>query len=354
MTNPSSIDLVDILRQALDSGASDVIISAGAPPAVRIDGQIAPAGLRILTPKITRELLYGILKDHQIARFEKEKELDFSFSLDGHARFRGNLFYQRGSVAGAFRLISERIPELRTLNLPAVLEEFALSPQGLVLVTGPTGHGKSTTQAAMIHLINTRRRTHIITIEDPIEFVHANHLSIVEQREVGEDTHSFSEGLKHILREAPDVILIGEMRDPESIACALTAAETGHLVIATVHTNDAVQAVDRLIDVFPGAQQAQIRGQLSMCLLGVVAQRLLPRADGKGRVPAVEVLRHTSAVAHLIRDGRIHQLYAIMETHARDGMKTMDAALKELYLRGDVGYDEARGRMRNPQMLDRD
>jgi len=234
-----------------------------------------------------------------------------------------------------------------------VIEELAMAPQGLIVVTGPAGHGKSTTQAGMIDYINGRRKAHVITIEDPIEFMHTNRKCVIEQREIGEDTLSFSEGLKHVLRESPDVILVGEMRDPESIACALTAAETGHLVITTAHTNDCVQAVDRLLDVFPAMQQGQVRAQLSMCLLAVIGQRLLPRQDGNGRIPAVEILRNSHGVAHLIRDEKTAQIYAMMETHGRNGMRTMDAALKDLFARGLVTHEEARGRMRTPSLLDR-
>ncbi len=349
----TSMDLVPILKQAVAVKASDVIITTEAPPAFRIDGQLALAKAPPLSGEETKKLLYGVLNERQIARFEKEKELDFSFTLEGLHRFRANLFYQRGCVGGAFRLIADRIPSIEELNLPAVIEEFALAPQGLLLITGPTGQGKSTTQAAMIDLINARRRAHIVTIEDPIEYLHTNKRCVVEQREVGEDTWSFAEALKHVLREAPDVILIGEMRDPESIASALTAAETGHLVIATLHTNDCVQAVDRTLDVFAPHQQGQIRAQLSLSLLAVLSQRLIPRTNGQGRVPAVEVLRNTPGVAHLIRDEKTHQIYSIMETHAKDGMRTLDSALKELYLKGQIEYEEARCRMRNPVLLDR-
>jgi twitching motility protein PilT len=346
-------DLIELLKRALQAGASDVILSAGAPPHFRIHGELGKTGAAALDDKTTKKLVYGLLSEAQIARFERERELDFSFTLDGKHRFRGNVFFQRASVAAAFRLIPSEIPALETLNLPPVVEEFALSPQGLLLVTGPTGHGKSTTQAAMLQAINRKRKAHIITIEDPIEFLHANGACLIEQREVGDDTLSFSAALKHVLREAPDVILVGEMRDPESIACALTAAETGHLVIATVHTNDAVQAIDRLLDSFPPHQQGQVRSQMSLSLLGVIAQRLVPRKDGQGRIPAVEVLRNTSAVAHLIREEKTHQLYAILETQAREGMRTLDAALKDLYLRGLIDYQEARRRMRNPTLLER-
>ncbi|MBI2900981.1 MAG: type IV pilus twitching motility protein PilT [Planctomycetes bacterium] len=347
------MDLVPILKQAVALKASDVIVTTDAPPAFRVDGQLGLAKSPPLTAEQTKELLYGILNERQIARFEKEKELDFSFTLEGTHRFRANVFYQRGDVGGAFRLIADRIPTIGELNLPPVVEEFALAPQGLVLITGPTGQGKSTTMAAMIDLINSRKRAHIVTIEDPIEYLHANKKSVIEQREVGEDTWSFAEALKHVLREAPDVVLIGEMRDPESIASALTAAETGHLVIATLHTNDCVQAVDRLLDVFPPHQQGQIRAQISLSLLAVLSQRLIPRVDAGGRIPAVEVLRNTPGVAHLVRDEKTHQIYSIMETHAKDGMRTLDSALKELYLKGAIEYEEARCRMRNPSLLDR-
>lgn len=348
-----SADLTEFLRRAIAAGASDVILSAGAAPALRIQGDVALQDREPLTAAEVKKLVYGILRDDQIARLEAELELDFSFTLDGRERFRGNAFFQRQSVGAVLRLIPNTIPDIESLNLPPVIEEFAMATQGLILVTGPAGHGKSTTQAAMINRINKTRRAHIITVEDPVEFVHPNLHSVVEQREVGLDTKSFSEALRHVLREAPDVILVGEMRDPESIACALTAAETGHLVIATLHTNDCVQAIDRIVDAFPANQQSQIRTQLSMALLGVISQRLIPRTDGRGRIPSVEILRNTTGVAHLIRDGKSPQIYAIMETHAREGMKTMDAALKELYLRGMITYDEAAGRMRNSVMLDR-
>jgi twitching motility protein PilT len=347
------MDLVEILKKGLELGASDVILSSETPPCVRIHGQLSRLAGDPLRAADTKKLVYAMLNEGQIAKFERDKELDFSFTLNGEQRFRGNVFFQRGSVGAAFRLIPARVPTLGELELPPVVEEFAMAPQGLILITGPTGHGKSTTQAGMIQLINRRRKAHIITIEDPIEFIHANDQSVIEQREVGEDTTSFAEALKRVLREAPDVILVGEMRDPESIGCALSAAETGHLVIATVHTNDAVQAVDRLLDSFPSHQQGQVRSQLSLSLLGVLAQRLIPRKNGQGRVPAVEILRNTSAVAHLIREEKTHQLYAVMETHARDGMKTLDTSLKELYLKGSVDFEEARRRMRNPTLLER-
>lgn len=345
-------DLIEILNTAVTYGASDVIVSAGSPPVYRINGQLVAAKVPALDGEETRKLVYTALNDQQIARFEADKELDFSFTLGNRFRYRANLFLQRGTVAAAFRLIPSAIPSLTDLNLPPVLSELAMAPQGFLVITGPTGHGKSTTQAALIDLINTHRRCHIVTIEDPIEYLHSNKQSVIEQREVGEDTHSFADALKHVLRQNPDVILIGEMRDPESMAAALTAAETGHFVISTLHTNDAVQAVDRILDCFPPNQQGQVRSQLSLALLAVVAQRLLPRVDGKGRVPAVEILRNNAAVANLLREGKTHQLYSIMETHTRDGMRTMDASLKELYLKGLVSYDEARACMRDPALLE--
>ncbi len=347
------MEIEEILRAALENGASDVILSVETPPAFRIDGQLVLTRGQPLTAEAAKKLVYGMLNADQQARLERERELDFSFNLKGENRFRGNVFFQRSTVAAVFRLIASRIPTLEELSLPAVVEEFALATQGLILITGPAGQGKSTTQAAMIDVINRRRRGHVVTIEDPIEFVHANRGCVVEQREVGEDTRSFAEALKHVLRESPDVIQVGEMRDAESIACALTAAETGHLVITTVHTNDCVQAVDRLLDSFAPAQQSQVRSQMSMSLLGVLGQRLLPRKGGKGRVPAVEVLRNNAGVAHLIREMKTPQIYAIMETHGREGMRTLDSALKDLYLRGLVEYEEARSRMRNPSLLER-
>lgn len=345
-------DLIEILTAAVNHAASDVILSAGSPPMFRIDGRLIPAKLPPLAPAEAKKVVYDVLTEPQIARFESQKELDFSFTLRARTRYRCNLFLQRGTLGAAFRLIPSAIPALSELNVPAQLGELALAPQGFIIVTGPTGHGKSTTQAAMIDLINTTRKCHIVTVEDPIEYLHSNKTSVIEQREVGDDTHSFASALKHVLRQNPDVILVGEMRDTESLSAAITAAETGHLVISTLHTNDCAQAVDRIIDCFPAHQQGQVRSQLAMGLLAVIAQRLLPRADGKGRIPAVEILRNTSGVANLLREGKTHQLYSIMETHAKDGMRTMDAALKELYLKGLVSFDEARARMRNPSNLE--
>ena len=345
------VEMGDLFEFAAQKGASDLILTSSCPPILRIMGEMRMLAGDPLSPDEVKGLVYGILDDSQIARFEADRELDFSLFVRNVHRFRGNAFMQRGCVGAVFRLIPDTMPALSELGMPPVLEEFAMMNQGLVLVTGPTGHGKSTTQAAMINIINERRRCHIVTIEDPIEFVHRNRNSIVEQREVGLDTRSFSNALRHVLRQAPDVILIGELRDLDTISAALTAAETGHLVITTLHTNDAVQSIDRLVDIFPPHQQNQIRSQLALCLLAIVAQRLVPRADGKGRVACVELMRNVSATSHLIREGKIHNIYTVMETSARDGMCTMDASLKQLYMSGIITRDEARRRMRNPELL---
>jgi len=345
------MDIAELLSFAAEKGASDLILTADSPPILRIHGEMRSVSLDPLGPEDTQRLVYDVLTDEQIARFEAEQELDFSLTCKDTQRFRGNVFRQRGKVGAAFRLIPNQVPTLDELGLPSVLEEFAMAPQGLILVTGPTGHGKSTTQAAMINLINERRRCHIVTIEDPIEFAHESKNSIIEQREIGVDTRSFFGALRHVLRQAPDVILIGEMRDLDTIRAALTAAETGHLVLSTLHTNDAVQSIDRLVDSFPPHQQNQVRSQLALSLLAVIAQRLLPRADGRGRVVAVEILRNNSASAHLIREGKIHNIYTVMETHVRDGMCTMDTALMELYIKGMITSDAGRRHMRNPEHL---
>lgn len=347
------MDITQLLRFGIERGASDILITANSPPVVRLNGELTVTKATALTPMDTRTLVYSVLTDPQKAKFEAEKELDFSLSFQEKYRFRGNAYVQRGCVAANFRLIPSKIPSLEELNLPPIIEEFALMHQGLVIVSGPTGHGKTTTQAAMISTVNNKRRCHIVTVEDPIEFVHTNNKSVVDQREVGTDTLSFASALKHVLRQDPDVILVGEMRDLETVATTLTAAETGHLVIATLHTNDAVQSIDRMIDVFPPHQQQQVRSQLALCLLAVISQRLLPRADKTGRIVAVEVMRNIVAVANLIREGKIHNVYTVMETQSKEGMQTMDSSVKSLYLKGLITYEEAKQRMRDPKMLDR-
>ena len=345
------LDMKELFDLVKEQKASDLLLTAGASPAIRVDGKFFRTKYEMLTPEDTKRLVYSILTDKHRQIFEEKRELDLSLGVAGKHRFRVNVYMQKGCVAAAFRPIPEEIPSLEDLGLPKVVENLAFRPQGLILVTGPTGHGKTTSQAAMIDLINTNKECHIITVEDPVEYVHRHKRSIVDQREVGGDTHSFPAALKYVLRQDPDVILIGEMRDLETIACALTAAETGHLVIATLHTNDAIQTVDRVIDVFPSHQQQQIRFQLSMCLLAVISQRLLPRADAQGRVLAVEILRNNSAVANLIREGKTHQMYSVIETHAKDGMVTLDTSIKDLYLRGLISYEDAVSHAKNVQTL---
>jgi len=344
-------DLAPIFEAAQSHGASDILLTADAPPVLRIAGELVHLEMPPLDADATRKQIYSLLSDREIAELEREGEVDFAVTVGKSARFRGNAYRQRGAVACALRLVPTRVPTFEELRLPKVLEDLSLAPQGLVLITGPTGHGKSTTQAAMVDFINRTRACHVITIEDPIEFEHHSARSIVEQREVGRDTGSFARALKHVLRESPDVILIGEMRDLETIAAALTAAETGHLVLATLHTNSAAQSIDRLIDVFPPHQQNQIRIQLSFCLLAALAQRLLPRADGKGLVLATELLRATPAVGNLIREAKGQQIASIIETQAKSGMHTLDASIKRLYREGLVTREEAQRCMANPAAL---
>jgi len=345
------MELRDLFHLVENQGASDLLLTAGAPPMIRVHGNIQPTNNPPLGPEDVKRMVYSLLNDKQKEEFEENKELDFSLGLGGGHRFRVNCYLQRGCVAGAFRPISSRIPGLKELGLPPLVYDLSFCPQGLLLVTGPTGHGKSTTQAAMLDLINTNKRCHIITVEDPIEFVHRNKQSVIDQRERGSDTHSFANALKYVLRQDPDVILVGEMRDLDTISAALTAAETGHLVLATLHTNDAVQTIDRIIDVFPERQQQQVRVQVSLTLLAVISQRLLPKATGDGRVLAVEIMRNTHSSANLIREGKTHQLYSVMETGTKEGMMTMDSALIKLYQRGLVTAEEAQLHMRNPQAL---
>lgn len=345
------MDIDVILERAKKEQVSDILITAGMPPMFIIQGEIRQLGAECLSARETRELVYSLIDDYQKARFERELELDFSLTYKGTARFRGNAFWQRGSVGAALRLIPNKIPSFASLGLPLVVREFAETSRGLILITGPTGHGKSTTQAAMIDHINRTRSRHIVTVEDPIEFVHTNLKSVIEQREVGTDTTSFASALRHVLRQAPHVILVGEMRDLETIGTALTAAETGHLVLATLHTNGAPQTIDRIIDVFPPQQQNQIRTQISSSLLGVIAQRLLPAREENHRVLACEVMRNTTAIANLIREGKTAQMPSIIETQSRVGMVSLDASIKQLFLDGRISEDTARSAMRHPQVL---
>jgi len=349
-----NFDFADILLAVLDHRASDLHITAGAAPTIRVRGHLKPLeGFPKLTQQDTRELVYGILNDDQRARFERERQLDFAYSIPGAARFRVNAYQQRLAVGAAFRLIPTEIPPLDSLGLPPVVKELVKKPRGLVLVTGPTGSGKSTSLAAMLDVINATRDEHIMTVEDPIEFLHSHKRCLVNQRELGSDALSFSAALKAALRQDPDIVLVGEMRDLETISTALTAAETGHLVFATLHTQDAPQTIDRIIDVFPAEQQGQVRMMLSVSLQGVLTQQLLPTADGAGRVVAVEALIPTAAVRNLIREGKTHQVYSTMQTGAGHGMQTMDAALAELVRKGKISRELALQRAGNAEELGR-
>ncbi|MCX5759219.1 MAG: type IV pilus twitching motility protein PilT [Candidatus Hydrogenedentes bacterium] len=346
------MDIKELLDVIAKEKASDLIITAGAPPTLRVDGELRPVPRhKDMTPEQTRTLIYGFLSAEQQKSFEEKKELDFSLAAGPKRRFRVNVYLQKQAVSAALRPIPENVPSLKELGLPEDIEKLALMKQGLVLVTGPTGQGKTTTLAAIVDLINRSRACHIITIEDPVEYVHYHDKSIVDQREVGGDTLTFPNALKYVLRQSPDVIMIGEMRDLETIQAALRAAETGHLVFATLHTNDAAQTVDRIVDVFPGDQQQQIRFQLSMTLLAVLSQRLLPREDGKGRVLAYELMKNNTAVSHLIREGKTHQVYSIIETSTQDGMMTLDRCVKNLYLEGIITHDDAVALVRDPTTI---
>jgi twitching motility protein PilT len=332
------------LELIVERRATDLHISADSAPMMRLDGTLIALPFPALTANETKNLCYSLLTDSQRHRFEEESELDFSFGIRGVSRFRGNLFLQRGAVAGAFRVIPYEVRGLAELGLPPVVAELTKLPRGLVLVTGPTGSGKSTSLASMIDKINRERHEHIVTVEDPIEFVHEHRNCIVNQREVFADTHGFAEALRHVLRQDPDVVLIGEMRDLETVASALTVAETGHLVFSTLHTNSAVQTINRIIDIFPSNQQPQVRAQLSLVLQAVISQQLLPRLDGRGRVLAVEVMIPNPAIRNLIREAKIHQIYSQLQIgQIKFGMQTMSQSLLELYQRRLISYDEALG-----------
>src|ERR671938_23189 len=326
--------LGDYLLDTIERGASDLHITAGLPPMVRVHGKVKPLDYAPLTPHLTRELVYDILSNEQRQRLENEWELDFAYAVPNVARFRVNVYFQKGALGAAFRAIREEIKGISELGLPEVVEDLTERPRGLVLVTGPTGSGKSTSLAAMIDRINETRHEHIMSVEDPIEFLHHHKKCIVNQREVNQDTKSFAQALKHVLRQDPDVILVGEMRDLETISLAITAAETGHLVFGTLHTQDTPQTVDRIIDVFPPHQQHQVRAQLANALQGIITQTLIPRLDGMGRVVACEVLVPTPGVRNLIREAKNHQIHSAMQTGGKFGMQTMDAALVHLLRRG--------------------
>jgi twitching motility protein PilT len=381
-------DLRRILELAIEHGASDVVLTAGASIAYKIHGRWAQVNVDPLTGDEARALVDAVLGAERTARLDRERELDFSFEFEmppreakpaaaaapplpegaiaavgkgpepappaerRRYRYRGSAFFQRGAPGVVLRLVPREIPTLEQLGLPAAFETFALQPQGLFLVTGPTGHGKTTTLAAMVDAVNRNRRCHVVTIEDPIEYVHRSRLAVIEQREVGSDTPSFASALRHVLRQAPDVILIGEMRDQETFQAALTAAETGHMVLATLHTNDCVKTIDRIVDSFSPYQQNQVRAQLALALTAIVSQRLIPMQDGKGRVAALELLINNAAIGHLIREQKIYQIYSVIETSSKEGMLTMDASIVKLYQTGKISLAEAKLRLKNPALLE--
>lgn len=339
----------DLLRMVVQRDASDLHLRAGEPPILRIHGDLKRTDLPRLTAEDVKNLLYAILNEERKQRFERDKELDLSYEVPGLARFRVNMFWQQRCVGAALRLIPFRIRTIDELLMPPAVKDLCMRPRGLLLVTGPTGSGKSTSLAAMIDHINTHKRCHIMTIEDPIEYMHHDKLSIINQRELGVDTHSFADALRHVMRQNPDVILVGEMRDLETIHLAITAAETGHLVMSTVHTQDAPQTIDRIVDVFPPEQQQQIRMQLSVVLVGVLSQTLLPNAQGTGRVAAFELMVATPSVRNLIREGKTHQLYMDIQTGAEYGMQTLDSCLLNLVRKGLVDFEDAIAKSSNPR-----
>ena len=343
----------DLLKSMVDKGSSDLHLAVGIPPVVRVDGGLAPLAFDKLSPVDSQRLIYDILTDDQIQRYETDLELDFSYQMARVARFRVNVFRDKGNVASAFRQIPQKIPTLKDLGLPPILEELTKLPRGLVLVTGPTGSGKSTTLAAMINEINTMTSKHIITIEDPIEYLHNHKFSVINQREVGQDTRAFKNALRAALREDPDVILVGEMRDLETMQMAVSAAETGHLVFATLHTNSAATSVERIVDSFPEGGKEQVRLQLSNNLQAILCQQLIPRANQPGRVCALEIMRASPAIRNLIREAKAHQITSMIQTSANMGMQTMDQCLRDLYVRGVISFEEAMTRAMNPAELEK-
>lgn len=363
---PRSIEdlhIDELLHVVVDRNCSDLHICVDSEPVIREDGQLKRLNYQKFTPQQSQRMLYEIISDDNVTKFEQTKELDFSYALpmpidmrqqgrgSVRARFRVNMYRDRGAVAAAFRLISSRIPTVEELNLPPLLKQLSEKPRGLILVTGPTGSGKSTSLAAMINHVNSNYSHHIITIEDPIEYLHSHKNSVINQRELGSDTLSFGNALRASLREDPDVLLVGEMRDMETIALAITAAETGHLVFATLHTNNAAESIDRIIDVFPPGQQEQIRVQLSNNIVAIISQQLLPRANGPGRIPANEIMVATPAIRNLIRENKTHQIPSIIQTSAAHGMTSMDQCLRDHYMKGLITLDEALTRCMNVEEL---
>jgi twitching motility protein PilT len=348
----SDLSLSELLRKMIEMNGSDLHITTNSPPMVRVHGLLRSLDYPELTPAETKQLAYSVLTDAQKHRFEETLELDFSFGIKGLSRFRANIFNQRGAVGAVFRAIPYEIKSFEELGLPPIIQKLCEKPRGLILVTGPTGSGKSTTLAAMIDKINRERHEHILTVEDPIEYLHAHKSCIVNQREVNSDTHSFASALRAALRQDPDVVLIGEMRDLETTETALRIAETGHLTFATLHTNSAVSSINRIIDIFPAHQQAQIRTQLSMVLEGIITQALLPKANGQGRVLALEIMVPNSAIRNLIREDKIHQIYSMMQTgQEKFGMQTFNQSLASLYFKKQITLELALSRSSNPDEL---
>jgi len=344
--------LNQLLKSMVEMGGSDLHITTNSPPQVRVDGHLRPLSLPPMTPSETKQLAYSVLTDNQKHRLEENLEIDLSFGIKGLARFRANIFHQRGAIAAVFRQIPYEIKGFRELGLPIIIERLCEKPRGLILVTGPTGSGKSTTLAAMIDKINRERSEHIVTIEDPVEYLHSHKKCIVNQREVMADTHGFTAALRSALRQDPDVVLIGEMRDLETVESALRIAETGHLTFATLHTNSAAQTINRIIDVFPAHQQGQIRAQLSLVLEGIVCQALLPKVGGKGRAMAMEILIPSSAIRNLIREDKVHQIYGMMQAgQAKHGMQTFNQALAALYFKRMITLETALARSSYPDEL---
>jgi twitching motility protein PilT len=351
---PDDIHINDLLARVLESRGSDLHLAAGSHPVVRIHGSLVPlTDQPVLNGSQIRQMVYSIITQKQREKFENDLELDTSYSLPGKSRFRMNVFLQRDSVGCVMRVIPYEIVDFDHLGVPPAVKQFAYLPRGLVLVTGPTGSGKSTTLASLVDIINREKALHIMTVEDPIEFLHNHKTALINQREVGEDTHGFAEALKHVLRQDPDVILVGEMRDLETISTALTAAETGHLVFATLHTQDAPQSIDRVIDVFPSHQQQQIRVQLAASLQGIVTQQLVPTIDGNGRAVACEVMVATPAIRNLVREGKVHQIYSMLQAGGKYGMVTMDMSLAHLVRTGTIALDVANERCANEEDLRR-
>jgi twitching motility protein PilT len=348
-----ALDIRALLKELIESRGSDLHLTVNSPPRIRVDQQLIPLKTETLTPEACKSLAYSILTDKQQKRLELDFEVDFAFGVEGLSRFRGNVFFQRGSLSTVIRSIPFKIPTMEQLKLPKICHAFPTKPKGLVLVTGPTGSGKSTSLAAVVDRINSERAVHIITVEDPVEYIHTHKQALVNQREVGADTKSFSTALKYVLRQDPDVILVGEMRDLETIQAALTAAETGHLVFATLHTNSATESINRIIDVFPPHQQGQVRAQVSMALESVMTQKLLPRKVGGGVVLAAEVMVCTPAIRALIRENKIHEMYGILQVSQKYGMVTMNMSLYDLVVAGQITAERAMAMSNLPEELER-